>query len=172
MTFELYIPENLEFRDYLAIVQTARTFADGYDKKDAERLRAVVGPKIEVDYRLVTETIPNKTYNSDEFIAEFLSPNLLGNEKLLTQHFLGQCYVKSASKDEIVVEWQQVAGHGRWIEGSNSLKKQVDKTNDGKSYMQQRYTKLNGRWKITGLKPSILYEIGDFNEVVLGREVQ
>lgn len=33
MPFDLYIPENLEFRDYLAVVQLARTFADGYDKK-------------------------------------------------------------------------------------------------------------------------------------------
>ncbi|CAK7204888.1 hypothetical protein SEUCBS139899_007650 [Sporothrix eucalyptigena] len=170
--FELYIPENLEFRDYLAIVQTARTFADGYDQKDAERLRAVLGPVIEVDYRLITETIPIRTYTPDEFIAEFLSPKLLGNEKLLTQHFLGQCYIKSASRDEIVVVWQQNAGHGRWIEDSDPLRKQVDKTNDGKSYMQQRFTNLEGRWKITGLRPSLLYEIGNFNEVVLGQEVQ
>jgi hypothetical protein len=33
MVFELYIPENLEFRDYITIVQSARTFADGYDRK-------------------------------------------------------------------------------------------------------------------------------------------
>ncbi|KAL1895703.1 hypothetical protein Sste5346_005175 [Sporothrix stenoceras] len=166
MAFELYIPENLQFHDYLAIVQTARTFADGYDKKDAARLRAVVGPVIEVDYRLVSETIPNKSYTPDDFIAEFLSPNLLGNEKLLTQHLLGQCYVKSVSDDEIVVEFQQIAGHGRYIEGSHPLKKQVDKTSDGKSYMEQRYTKIDGRWKITRLKPSLLYEIGEFNDVV------
>ncbi|CAK7238419.1 hypothetical protein SEUCBS140593_010669 [Sporothrix eucalyptigena] len=166
MPFHLYIPENLEFRDYLTVVQLARTFADGYDKKDAERLRAVVGPVIEVDYRLVSETIPNKPYASEDFIAEFLSPKLLGNENLLTQHLLGQGYVKSVSEDEIVVEWQQIAGHGRYIEGSHTLKKQVDKTSDGKSYMEQTYTKVDGRWKITRLRPSLLYEIGEFNDVV------
>ncbi|KAJ5377420.1 NTF2-like protein [Penicillium cataractarum] len=166
MTFQLCIPENLEFRDYIAIVQTARAFADGYDMKDALRLRAVVGPHIEVDYRLVSETIPNKTYNPKEFIAEFLSPGLLGNEKLLTQHLLGQCYFKSVSASEIVVQWQQIAGHGRWIEGSHPLKKQVDRTSDGKSYMEQRYIKIHGCWKIVGLKPSLLYEIGEFGDVV------
>jgi hypothetical protein len=41
MTFDLYIPENLEFRDYIAIVQTARTFADGYDKKVYESLPVI-----------------------------------------------------------------------------------------------------------------------------------
>ena len=33
MGFELYIPKNLEFCDYIEIVQSARTFADGYDRK-------------------------------------------------------------------------------------------------------------------------------------------
>ncbi|KAJ5122215.1 NTF2-like protein [Penicillium atrosanguineum] len=170
MTFELYIPENLEFRDYIAIVQTARTFADGYDQKDAERLHAVVAPTIEVDYRLVSETIPYKSYNPDDFIAEILSPKLLANEKLLTQHLLGQCYFRSISAGEIVVQWQQIAGHGRWIQGSHPLKKQVDKTSDGKSYMEQRYIKIDGRWKIAGLKPSLLYEVGEFGDVVAERE--
>jgi hypothetical protein len=31
--FNIYVPENLSFPDYIAIVQTARVLADGYDKK-------------------------------------------------------------------------------------------------------------------------------------------
>ncbi|PWY65414.1 NTF2-like protein [Aspergillus eucalypticola CBS 122712] len=166
MAFQLYIPKNLEFRDYIAIVQTARAFADGYDKKDALRLCAVIGPQIEVDYRLVSDTILSKTYNQEDFIAEFLSPELLGNRRLLTQHLLGQCYFKSVSPSEIVVQWQQIAGHGRWMESSHPLKKQVDKTSDGRTYMEQRYTKIDECWKIAGLKPSMLYESGEFEDVV------
>jgi regulator of RNase E activity RraB len=33
MGFEIYIPENLTFQDYLAICQCARTLADAYDRK-------------------------------------------------------------------------------------------------------------------------------------------
>lgn len=33
MTFEIYIPDNLTFQDYIAVVQTARVWADGYDRK-------------------------------------------------------------------------------------------------------------------------------------------
>ena len=33
MSFELYIPRRFKFEDYIAVVQTARTFADGYDRK-------------------------------------------------------------------------------------------------------------------------------------------
>lgn len=31
--FEIYIPTNLSFQDYIAIIQTARVWADGYDRK-------------------------------------------------------------------------------------------------------------------------------------------
>lgn len=31
--FELYIPSDLAFADYIAVVQTARAWADGYDLK-------------------------------------------------------------------------------------------------------------------------------------------
>lgn len=125
----------------------------------------MTGPEIHVDYRLISATIPNKTYKQIDFVNEFLSPEHLGRQTLLTQHLLGQPYFKSVSEDEIIVEWQQIAGHGRWIQGSHPLKKQVDRTSDGKSYMEQKLIKINGDWKITGLKPSLLYEIGEFTEL-------
>lgn len=33
MAFAIYIPENLTFQDYIAVIQTARAWADGYDQK-------------------------------------------------------------------------------------------------------------------------------------------
>jgi scytalone dehydratase len=33
MPFEIYIPGNLSFHDYISVVQTARVWADGYDQK-------------------------------------------------------------------------------------------------------------------------------------------
>ncbi|KAL4804546.1 NTF2-like protein [Aspergillus unguis] len=170
MVFQIYNASNLAFQDYIAIVQSARTLADGYDKKDEERLRAVLAPTVEVDYRLVSTTIQQRTCSREEFITDFLSPDLLGCQTLLTQHLLGQPYFKSVAEDEIVVEWQQIAGHGRWIRDSHPLKKQVDKTSDGKSYMEQKYIKIDGVWKLALLKPSLLYEIGEFGDVMADPE--
>lgn len=31
--FEICIPTHLSFQDYIAIIQTARVWADGYDRK-------------------------------------------------------------------------------------------------------------------------------------------
>lgn len=33
MAFEIFVPTNLAFQDYLAVCQCARTLADGYDRK-------------------------------------------------------------------------------------------------------------------------------------------
>lgn len=40
MAFEIYIPENLKFPDYIAVLQTTRTWADGYDRKVNHNLRS------------------------------------------------------------------------------------------------------------------------------------
>jgi scytalone dehydratase len=69
---------------------------------------------------------------------------LLGNKNLFMPCLVGQPYFKSVSKDEIVVEWQQIAGRGRRMGASHTLKKQVDKTSDGNSYMEQRNVKVDG----------------------------
>lgn len=33
MAFQTYLPTNLTFQDYIAVVQTSRVLADGFDKK-------------------------------------------------------------------------------------------------------------------------------------------
>lgn len=103
-----------------------------------------------------------KEYQSEEFISVFLSSQNLGQKTLLTQHLLGQPYFKSVSDEEIVVEWQQVAGHGRGqIDAEGTLSKRVSETSNGMSYMEQRYLYIEREWKLSSVKPSILFETGD-----------
>ena len=100
-------------------------------------------------------------YQKKDFIAAFLAPENLG-QKTLTQHFLGQPFFKSVTTYEIIVEWQQIAGHGKGqIAEDGRIVKQVSETCNGMSYMEQRYVKVEEDWKLAGVKPSILYETGD-----------
>jgi hypothetical protein len=46
--FNICIPENLSFADYMAIVQTARVLADGYDKKVSTSVRPKTFAVVEV----------------------------------------------------------------------------------------------------------------------------
>ncbi|KAJ5747329.1 NTF2-like protein [Penicillium nucicola] len=114
--------------------------------------------------------IGKEDYSTDAFIEKFLSPSNLGNEALLTQHLLGQPYFKSVSQSDIVVEWQQVASHGNAKRDQGRLSKKVSETSDGKFYMEQHYVKVNGQWKIAAIKPSLLFETGNFVKVRTSNE--
>ncbi|KAE8155178.1 NTF2-like protein [Aspergillus avenaceus] len=165
MSFNIYIPHNLTFPDYISIIQTARAFADGYDLKDSSRLRATLADTVTADYSNISRALGCKTYSKEDFIATFLSPHALGKKDLLTQHLLGQPYFVDVTADEIVVEWQQVAGHGKAIRDGEELSKRTSVTSDGRSYMRQVFGRVDGGWRIKALKPSLLFETGDFKEV-------
>ncbi|GAM40330.1 hypothetical protein TCE0_038r12601 [Talaromyces pinophilus] len=168
--FEIYIPANLSFQDYIAIIQTARVWADGYDKKDLARLSATLAPEVIVDYTSVVPAWGEKRYTCHEFATEWLSPEHLGNKALATQHLLGQPYIKSVSEAEIVVQWQQLASHGRWedessVSGQSGKKRMIVETSDGRSWMEHKFVRIEGRWKIARITPELRYDTGDFMRI-------
>ncbi|OJI91323.1 hypothetical protein ASPTUDRAFT_38300 [Aspergillus tubingensis CBS 134.48] len=168
MTFEIYIPSSLTFQDYIAVCQCARTFADGYDRKDKTRLRAALAPSVIVDYNKVLPHVTRETYEADHFVETWLNPTNLGNKALATQHLLGVPYFKFASEEKVVVQWQQLASHGRWVDGQEEtypVKRKIDETSDGRSWMQQTYVKVDGQWRIQVLEPEVLYHTGDFQRI-------
>jgi scytalone dehydratase len=66
-----------------------------------------------------------------------------------------------------VVEWQQLASHGRRVEGedyANPMCK-IDEISDGRSWMQQTFVKVDGAWRIQEIRPEVLYHTGDFLKV-------
>ncbi|KAF5870795.1 putative conidial pigment biosynthesis scytalone dehydratase arp1 protein [Botrytis fragariae] len=167
MTFEIYIPSELTFQDYIAITQCSRTLADGYDRKDKARLRASLAPKVIVDYTLVVPEWGQQTFTADAFVEEWLGPIKLGVKALATQHLLGAPYFKSVTDSEIIVEWQQLASHARKVVGEDYSHPhcKIGETSDGRSYMQQTFVKVEGQWRISVIKPEVIYHTGDFRAV-------
>ncbi|KAH6667831.1 hypothetical protein B0J14DRAFT_567189 [Halenospora varia] len=167
MAFEIYIPTNLTFQDYVAITQCARTLADGYDRKDKSRLRASLAPDVTVDYSAVVPAWGLMEYRAEDFVENWLGPKHLGVKALATQHLLGMPYFQSVSEEEIVVEWQQLASHGRRIVGEDfaSPMCKIGDTSDGRSWMRQTFVKVGGQWKIKVIRPEVLYHTGDFRHV-------
>lgn len=112
------------------------------------------------------------SYKAPAFIDLWLGPEHLGVRALATQHLLGIPYFKSVTNEEIVVEWQQMASHGRRVKGedyANPMCK-IDETSDGRSWMQQKLVKIEGKWKIQEIKPEAIYHTGDFQHVRRGDE--
>ncbi|KAF4341206.1 scytalone dehydratase [Fusarium beomiforme] len=169
MTFAIYIPDNLTFQDYIAVTQTARVWADGYDKKSEERLLAALAPEVSVDYTLIVPAWGTKHYTAAEFAALWLSEEHLGLKPLVTQHLLAQPYFKKVTADEIVVEWQQLASHGRLRADDGSARdasaERISETSDGRSHMEHRFVRVEGQWKISKITPSLLYQTGNFMRI-------
>ncbi|TVY76013.1 Scytalone dehydratase [Lachnellula suecica] len=167
MAFEIYIPSNLTFQDYLAVCQCSRTLADGYDRKDKARLRASLAPDVTVDYSAVVPAWGQKHFTADAFVAEWLGPTHLGVKALATQHLLGVPYFQSVTETEIVVEYQQLASHGRKIEGEDyaSPMCKIGETSDGRSWMQQTFVKVEGQWRVSVIRPEVIYHTGDFKAI-------
>ncbi|KAJ5610197.1 hypothetical protein N7510_006916 [Penicillium lagena] len=163
--FDIYIPDNLSFQDYIAIVQTARVWADGYDRKSFPRLIAALAPEVIVDYTLIVAEWGEKAYTAHEFATEWLSAEHLGLKPLATQHLLAQPYFKSVKADEIVVEWQQLASHGRRGNERLDTSGTITETSDGRSYMEHRFVRVGGKWKIARITPSLIYQTGDFMRI-------
>ncbi len=141
-------------------------------------MRASLAPNITVDYSLVVPVWGQRAFTADAFVAEWLGPIHLGVKALATQHLLGIPYFKSVSDEEIIIEWQQMASHGRRIVGEDfaSPMCKIGETSDGRSWMQQTFVKVEGQWRISVIRPEVLYHTGDFlhvgrpDEVVGGEE--
>ncbi|KAF7914303.1 uncharacterized protein EAF01_000709 [Botrytis porri] len=80
---------------------------------------------------------------------------------------LGAPYFKSVTNSEIIVEWQQLASHGRRVAGHdyNHPNCKIEETSDGRSYMQQMFVKVKGQWRISVIKPEVIYHTGDLMAV-------
>lgn len=66
-----------------------------------------------------------------------------------------------------MVEWQQMASHGRRVEGEDftSPMCKIVETSDGRSWMTQTFVKVEGNWRVKIIKPEVLYHTGDFRAV-------
>jgi len=104
-------------------------------------------------------------YTDTEFAKEWLSSKHLGLKPLATQHLLGQPYFKRVDPNEIIVEWQQLASHGRRADEIQDASAKITETSDGRSYMEHRFIKVDGKWKISGITPSLIYQTGDFARI-------
>lgn len=70
-----------------------------------------------------------------------------------------------------MVQWQQLASHGRWedespVSGDSGKKKRmIVETSDGRSWMEHKFVRIEGRWKIARITPELRYDTGDFRRI-------
>jgi len=135
--------------------------------QDFHRLHASLASEVDVDYTHVNPEWGVKHYTSDDFAALWTSEEHLGLKAMATQHFLGQPYFASITEREIVVEWQQVAFHGRKVPGEDytNPRCKITDTSDGHSYMKHRFVLTERGWRIAGITPVLIFGTGDFEKI-------
>lgn len=138
-----------------------------FELQDKARVRASLAPNVIIDYMGVMPAWGLMNFSADDFVAEWMGPKHLGVKALATQHLLGVPYFKSVTGDEIIVEWQQLASHGRRIPGEDfaSPMCKIGEISDGRSWMQQTFVKIEGTWRIKVIRPEVIYHTGDFKEI-------
>lgn len=103
-----------------------------------------------------------------DYLKMISDPLVLGDETLMTQHFIGQTKWEKVSDDE-VVGWHQLrVPHQRY---TDTTRKEVKVKGHAHSYNQHWYKKVNGVWKFAGLNPDIRWGEFDFDKIFeAGRE--
>ncbi|KAJ4247097.1 Pituitary homeobox 2 [Fusarium torreyae] len=135
------------------IEMSAATFewADSYDTKDWHRLRKILAPEVVVDNSAVMGTA-RETMSAEDFMLRMSDKNLLGNPLVSTQHFIGASKYEQLSETLATGLHQIRAAHQRY---TGPDKNAVEAKGHGHATMLHTYRKIEGEWKIAGVKPTV-----------------
>ncbi|KAH8697921.1 Scytalone dehydratase [Talaromyces proteolyticus] len=153
--------ENIQLQDYIAITQIAFEWADSHDKKDWDRLRNILAPNLLIDYSIVgQQCFPHM--KSEEFVSMISSPNFVGDPLVRTQHLIGSANYEWVSDTEIVAVHQIRAAHQRYANLDTTT---VAYRGHGYGSVKHWYKKLNGVWKLAGVRPEMYWSEHDFDKI-------
>ncbi|KAJ5676020.1 Scytalone dehydratase [Penicillium macrosclerotiorum] len=153
--------ENIQFKDYLAVSRLVFEWADSYDSKDWDRLRKILAPSLMIDYTIVGhKCFPDM--ESEEFVSMMSSPDFLGDPLVKTQHLMGAVGYEWVSDTEIIATHQIRAAHQRYEDPDLTT---VAYRGHGNSTVTHWYKKINGDWKLSGVRPKIYWNEYDFDKI-------
>ncbi|KEF54829.1 scytalone dehydratase [Exophiala aquamarina CBS 119918] len=99
---------------------------------------------------------------SEEFVGMVSSEGFVGDPLVDTQHFIGASKFERVSDDEVFGHHQLRAAHQRY---TKSDKKEVEAKGHGHALMRHYYKKVDGQWKLAGLRPTVRWNEYDFHKI-------
>ncbi|EHY59741.1 Scytalone dehydratase [Exophiala dermatitidis] len=151
----------VSYEDYQGCLTAYFEWAEAYDSKDWDRLRRIVAPTVRIDYR----SFLNKLWPAmpaEEYIAMVSDPKVLGDKRLMTQHFCGASKWEKVSDDEIIGYHQLRVPHQKYTDETRT---KVLVKGHAHSSNTHWYRKIDGVWKFAGLNPDIRWSEYDFDKV-------
>jgi scytalone dehydratase len=105
-----------------------------------------------VDYSDLTGQV-HEDMPAEEFVAMASSPKMFGNPLLRTQHLLGGARLEVVSSNEVTARHQV---RSESIQLSEEDSKSVVDISSRRVVVTMTYVKINGQWRISGMKPKAL----------------
>lgn len=102
---------------------------------------------------------------AEEFVAMVSSHGFVGDPLVDTQHFIGASKFQKVSDEESIGDHQLRAAHQRY---TGSDKKEVEAKGHGHARIRHYYKKIDGEWKLAGLKPTVRWNEYDFEKIFKG----
>lgn len=126
-----------------------------YDNKDWQHLRTILASSLRLNYRGLKG--PSHTdLTQDEYCA--IIEEMIGDEMLKTQPFLGGAKWECLSDGSVQVAYQLRAAHIRY---ANTEFPEVVNKGHGLDVVTHWYKKIEGVWKLEGCVPSFSFYEGD-----------
>ncbi|KAG6362433.1 hypothetical protein INS49_010663 [Diaporthe citri] len=139
-------------------------WGDGYDEKNWDRLRKILAPELLVDYTEVTgkkwDALPK-----EEFVGMVSSAGFVGDPLVDTQHFIGGSKFERTGEDSVTGFHQLRAAHQRY---TGPDKKTVEAKGHGHALIRHYYRRVDGNWKLAGLKPTVRWNEFEFEKIFKG----
>lgn len=165
--------------EHLACTSISQQWAISYDTKNWSLLSTLVTPSVHIDYTSVMG--PSHLFPSmpaPSYVAMMSSPTTLGHPLVATQHLLGTPTFTRTSADEITGVFQARAHHVRYssdgegdAEGyAKGMGRRVLAVATGYAMIQHFYCRTEGGWKLSGLRPEVLFNEGDLKELFAWKE--
>ncbi|MCJ1446843.1 MAG: hypothetical protein MMC23_007350 [Stictis urceolatum] len=140
---------DITLSDYIDIRNVAFEWAESYDTKDWERLRACLAPSVRLDFRSLGMALHEKL-SPDEYVA--ILTDTIGDKRMKTQHFLGGAKWECLSNGTVQV-WHQVrVAHQRYTDEDLAV---VANKGHAHGATQHWYRKIEGAWKLEGVVPKL-----------------
>ena len=89
----------------------------------------------------------------------------LGDPLIHTQHHLGASKWEKLSEEEVIGHHQLRAAHQRY---TGPDKQTVENKGHGHALIKHWYRKVDGEWKLAGLRPSVRWNEFEFEKIFKG----
>ena len=136
-------------------------WADSYDKKDWARLARNASPELYIDYTALGLQCWQKM-SAAEYVAMCSDRNFLGNPAVMCQHLIGGSFFDKVSEHEAEGRHQIRAAHQVYTDGTRTTVKLVGHAHASNVHW---YRRIEGVWKLAGVKPEVLWSEGNFDGV-------